>query len=48
MNTLSTYITGALALIALYLLVANASDTARVVNALSEANTGAIRALQGR
>lgn len=48
MNTLSSYITGALALIALYLIVVNASQSAQVINALSQGNVGAIRALQGR
>lgn len=48
MNTLSNYIAGALALIALYLIVVNASQSAQVLNALSSANTNAIRALQGR
>lgn len=48
MNTLSGYIAGALALIALYLIVFNASKSAQVISSLSSANTGAIKALQGR
>jgi hypothetical protein len=48
MNVLSQYIAGALALIALYLLVVNASGSAQVINSLAGANTSAIRALQGR
>lgn len=48
MNTLSQYLAGIFALIALYLIVLNASQSAQVINALSSANTGAIRALQGR
>jgi hypothetical protein len=47
MNTLNTYITGALVLIALYIIVFNASKSDQVISALSTANTSAIRALQG-
>lgn len=42
------YISLAGLLILVYLLVAHGSDTTRVINALSGANTNAILALQGR
>lgn len=48
MNTLNAYVTGALALIALYLVVLNAGKSNQVINALSAANVDAVRALQGR
>ena len=48
MRTFEMYLAGAFGLILVYLLVANASSTNQVLNALSNANTDAIRALQGR
>lgn len=48
MSLLEKYITGALFLILVYLLVINASNTNTLLSGLSSFNTGAIRALQGR
>lgn len=42
------YISGALLLILVFLLVNNASATNQILGGLSSANTGAIKALQGR
>ena len=48
MATLDKYIAGALFLILVYLLVANASSANTVLRSLADFNTTAIKALQGR
>ena len=48
MNIVEKYVTGALFLILVYLLVINASGTNTVLGALSSFNVNAITALQGR
>lgn len=48
MSIFEKYVTGALFLILVYLLVANASGTNTVLKALSSFNVNAISALQGR
>lgn len=47
-GTVDKYIAGAFALIALYLLIANADESNTVIKALGNFNVGAIKALQGR
>lgn len=47
MNILSTWITGILLLVLVFLLVRNASQTNQVITALSNAQNSAIRTLQG-
>jgi X-X-X-Leu-X-X-Gly heptad repeat protein len=48
MRTLELYLSGALALVLVYLLVTNASGANQVLDGLGRLNTGAVRALQGR
>lgn len=48
MNIVEKYLTGALFLILVYLLVINASGTNTVLTGLSNFNVDAIKALQGR
>lgn len=48
MSTLNTYISGALGLVVLYIIVYKASESNQVINALSNANNSAIKTLQGR
>lgn len=48
MSTLNLYIGGALALIALYLIVAQGNNSNQILTTLSSANVNAVKALQGR
>lgn len=48
MSIVEKYVTGALFLILVYLLVINASGTNTVLSGLSSFNVDAIKALQGR
>lgn len=48
MSVFEKYVTGALGLILVYLLVINASGTNTVIGAFSTFNVNAIKALQGR
>ena len=48
MRTLELYLSGALALVLVYLVVTNASGANTVLTSLGQVNTGAIKALQGR
>jgi hypothetical protein len=48
MSLLEKYITGALVLIGIFLLVDKASGANTIIDAFGRFNTGAIKALQGR
>jgi len=48
MRTFEIYLSGALGLVLVYLVLSRASDANQVLARLGEVNTGAIRALQGR
>lgn len=48
MDILGKLVGGSIVLIAVYLFVANANDSSRVINSFATGYTGIIKALQGR